>query len=289
MSAGQSIVAQNIDRVLTGDLRRLERKTPTHWTGVVLNGGNHPLEVRYDGDWLLFSEPAAAGGRTLSGRELEAALGRNATAPAGVRAVLTNAGDLMNCAELFVPDGLDLEVRVPALLTAFRQYWDGVVSQPDEAPESWAVEVGRCCEESGWPCTRRSSGRLTVALETTPPWQASVTPLERGVRLEVELASLDTLPATSRTAAAVLALESSGRLRMVRAACEANRIRFAVSFPYLPGPEELGVGLAGLSAVVRATNEVLEALQIETLAGDYLAVRGWTAQQSKPKRERKKS
>jgi hypothetical protein len=108
------------------------------------------------------------------------------------------------------------------------------------------------------------------------------------VRLEVDVADLSPHPAVSRMAAAVLAMETSGRIRMVRATTDEGRGRmgFSACLAEAPLAEELAAGFGGLSAAVAASTETLAALQNEDLAGDYLAVRGWSARKQNQKRER---
>jgi hypothetical protein len=215
-------------------------------------------------------------------------LRRNAADTSGIRATVNKSGRLLLRSEMLLLGGEDLERRVRGVFAAFHSTWDGRTPLMPEPPDDWAAEVERRCEESGWSCTRRSSGRLTIGLETSPVFQTTVTPLGAGMRLAADVVDLGAQPETCRTAAAVLAMDASSRLRMVRAVTDEqrNRIGFSIWLADAPTPEEFAAGLGGLSAAVAATSEALAAMQNETLAGDYLATRGWTARKQNQNQER---
>lgn len=288
MTSQATTMSERIGGALSGEGVRLEQKSATHWAGSVLNGAAHPLEVRWEGDWLLFSGRLTAKGRAATDEELWNALVQNSTGAFEASTTLAANRQLQLRAELLLSDEAEFEVRLRGVLESFQKVWDGEIPPLIAAPEDWAMEIERRCEDAGWSFTRRASGRLTVALETEPVFQAMVTPLGSGVRLEVEAGDFSNHSAICRKAAAVLALEASTHLRMVRATSDEarSRIGFAVCLPVAPLAEELGAGFAGLSAAVTATSEALVALQNENLAGDYLAVRGWTASKQNKKRER---
>jgi len=287
MSQDLATLPLSLERALVGEAIRMVRKSATHWTGFVLNGATHPLEVCWDQGWLLFSEGSARNFRPARGKDIWNALRRN-TAAQGVGTVLTAHKQLLLCSELLLPDESDLGLRVRAVIESFLAAWDRLPPTATAVADEWPGEMEARCAEAGWSCTRRATGRLTAALETTPVFQATITPLGEGARFEVEAADLGTYSTASRMAAAVLALETSRHIRLVRATTDEaqSRIGFSVS---LPGPirsEELAAGFAGLSAAMTATNEILAALQNENLAGDYLAIRGWPAKKQNQKKER---
>ncbi|MSU57207.1 MAG: hypothetical protein EXS35_03330 [Pedosphaera sp.] len=63
---------------------------------------------------------------------------------------------------------------------------------------------------------------------------------------------------------------------------------FEIFWAEIPTAAELDAGFISLSAAGRAAGESFAALQSERLAKDYLTVRGWTADLTKPKHERTK-
>jgi hypothetical protein len=139
----------------------------------------------------------------------------------------------------------------------------------------------RQCEESGWPCVARSSGRLTVALEATPAVQAVVALSGSGVRVFASLLELDAGTAVCREAISMLLRKAGAVVHRVRAVTEQN-FGFEVNFPSLPSPEELHDTFCCLSVACGLVGAELPALLDERAAQDFLLVRGWAADVSTP-------
>ena len=134
----------------------------------------------------------------------------------------------------------------------------------------------RQCEESGWPCVARASGRLTVALEATPAAQAVVTPSGSGVRVVAGLLESDAFVATGtacREAIEVLLRDASSMVQRIRAVTQEN-FGFEVNFPTLPSPEDLDEAFCSLSVACGLVGAELPALLDERAAQDFLLVRG---------------
>jgi len=288
MSAVLSPIVDGIERGLTVAASRVRKRTPILWTCAISNGASHRLDVQLDDGWLLFRERPDSNTHKIPARDLWSVLRQNATSPAETKFAITSAQRPVLRSELLLAEDVDVERRVRGVIAAFRSSWEGQPPLATVVPVDWAGEVERQCEESGWTSVRRSSGRLTVTLETTPPFQATVNPFGSGVRLGAEVADFNASPAPCREAAAALSLELTGRIRMVRAATDESQtpIRFESSFSTLPEAAEFASAFSGLSIAVTCAAEALGALQDEDLARDYLAVRGWTADVPKPKPER---
>lgn len=279
MSAAVTSLAGCVERGASGAAIQLDRKSATRWSWAMSNGASHQLELQLEDNWLLFIERPDASSLPNSSETRWAALRQNAASPTEIKIAATPTKRLTLRSELLLADEADVERRVRGVIEAFQMTWDDRLPAMSEATGDWTFEVGRRCEESGWPCVLRSTGRLTVALETAPVLQATLVPAGRGVRLSVEAADFSASPAICRSAAAVLALEISGRIRMVRATTDESRmrIRFETLFAALPNADELAAGFSGLSAAVALAAEALGALHNENVARDYLAVRGWSA------------
>jgi len=279
VTAHTTSLTEAVERGAAGPAIQLNRKSARRWSWTTNNGSRHELDLRLEENWLLLTEPADGGLLPTASESIWSALTKNAASPTEVRTVLVPPKRLLLRSEILLTDEAVAEQRVRGVLDAFQMTWGGQVSVSQGLPNDWVVELEQRCEESGWDCVRRSSGRLTAALDTTPPQHATVTSNGNGVQLFVDIADYSTAPAACRVAAAMLALESSGQMRMVRAAVDENqsRLRFETVFQVMPSAEELAAGFSVLSVAVALTAESLAALQNEDLARDYLTIRGWSA------------
>jgi hypothetical protein len=249
------------------------------WTVGLADGATAQLEARLDAPWLVITERPKAAESAIPSDALWPALVQNAGAPPGWKTYLTPARSALFRNEILMGGDFNLEPRLPAIIAAFRAAKAGQTKlRPSPAGEA-GPELESLCAESGWVATRRSSGRLTVTLRTGAHHQATVTPLDAGVRLWLAALDCGSLPPASRLAAAAIALQTTARLPLVRAAVDAlpSQIGFEAAFDALPGPEELNAAFGALSAAAEATGEIFLALQDETLARDYLVIRGWSA------------
>jgi hypothetical protein len=133
--------------------------------------------------------------------------------------------------------------------------------------------LSRQCEQSGWPCVARTSGRMTVALEVTPVVQAVVALSGTGVRVFADLLESDAAAGTSREAIMTLLRDTVAAVRRVQVVA-GKHLGFEVNFPALPSPEELDDAFCCLSVACRLASTELPALLDEQAAQDFLLVRG---------------
>lgn len=279
---------ETLERGLRTEAVRLARTSAGRWSLKMTNGASHRLEVQLDGDWLQFTSHSDASAGDTTPETLWRAANRNAGLPAGIKLALSSTRLLALRADLLLTDETDVEKSVRGVVEAFKSVWRNDPRPAAEHATECIGELERLCEEAGWRSVRRSSGRLTVALEVTPAMQATVTPDGSGMRLCVEVADLGYCSSLCRMAAAALALEITSAIRLVRASADADsaKMLFEVLWPEIPTVAELDAGFGSLSAAGRAAGESFTALQIENLASDYLIVRGWSADISKPNQER---
>ena len=280
-------LVETVERGLQTDAARLTRVSGGRWSLEMANGASHRLEVQLDGDWLQFTSHADESANDIAPEMLWRAANRNAALPAGMRLALSPARRLELRSDLLLTDRGDGVNEVREAVAAFPRVWRNEPVPAFKLPPDAAGDLERRCDETGWSCTRRSSGRLTVALDVTPVVQATVTADGGGVRLDIEVMDLGASTMLCRTAAAALALEITSSFRLVRArvAPHPSQLFFEVQWPGMPTGAELDAGFGALSAAIRAAGESFPALQIENLARDYLVVRGWSAGGSKTNQE----
>ncbi len=289
MSTPVAPLAARVEAGLAGAAVQPVRKSPVLWSWNMANGGSHQLEARLDESWLLLFGFLAPGLAPVPAESLWGYLGKNAASALELKLSLAPARRPALQAELFLTEEADVERRVGDVIAGFGATWDGRSPAKLEAKEDHNTDLERLCAESGWSCVRRATGRLTVKLASSQALHATVISEGQSVRLTVEVADCGSWPSVCRAAAAALALEAAGRIRMVRAAAEAgqSRVSFQTFYPALPSAEELDAGFGGLSSAVTFAADALGALQNENLARDYLVIRGWSANERKTKRERK--
>jgi len=214
---------------------------------------------------------------------------RNRSLPAGWRLTLSPSRQWELRAERLITEESDVSEQVRGMVEAFRHVGEND-SPFDIGPAVEQESLERCCEEAGWAGVRRNTGRWTVSLETDPLQQATLTAFAHGVRLEIETADLGGASETCRGAAALLALEATSATRCVRASADpgSGAVRLEMVWPGLPLADELNAGLGLLSAVVRMAGSSFNALQIESLAADYLSIRGCSAKRSNPRQKQRR-
>ncbi len=279
---------ETIERGLRTEAVRLGHTSGGRWSLEMTNGASHRLEVQLDGDWLQFTSRSDAPAGDTTPETLWRAVNRNAGLPAGIKLALSPTRLLALRSDLLLADEVDVEKCVRGVVEAFQRVWRNDPRPAVEHTTECLGDFERLSEEAGWHSVRRSSGRLTVALEVTPALQATVTPEGSGVRLRVEVADFGACSSLCRMAAAALAVEITSAIRLVRASADADsaKMLFEVLWPEIPTVAVLEAGFGSLSAAGRAAGESFTALQIENLASDYLIVRGWSADVSKPNQER---
>jgi hypothetical protein len=249
------------------------------WTVELRPGATGQLEARLEDGWLLITERPEAAAPPIAPEALWPVLVQNAAAPPGCKILLTPARSALFRSERWLGSDFDFAQRVAAVIQAFRAAKAGPKAPLPPPAEEATPALENLCTEAGWVATRRSSGRLTVTLPTSATHQAAVAALGQGARVWLPVLDCGSLPAGSRPAAAAIALQTSAALPLVRAAAEAEQsgIRFEAVFGALPEAGELTMALGALSAAAEATGETFLALQDETLARDFLVIRGWSA------------
>jgi hypothetical protein len=260
----------------------------SQWSLTINNGVCHPVSVRLGDDWLLLEAGSIPGDEPIGADALWDVLSRNAALPGYAKLTLTPGNVVALRAEVPLDD-VDLGRLLGQTLDAFRLVWNEAEPIAAEGTQLSDAVLKRCCDDSGWPAVQRTSGRTTVALETSPVIQAILSPVGPGLLVSAELYDFGNCSALSRQAAGAFLLEASGLIRMARAAVTNQEstavVRFEVAFRDAPCAAELSAAFSSLSTACALVNSELAALQIEDVARDYLATRAWTAgngKQAKP-------
>jgi len=279
MNSAASALVERIEGGLLIETAKLNCLSPARWSLQFANGARRRLEVQRDAEWLKFTSDCIPPPRPTLLGNLWDAVQKNAALPAAIKWAISPSRTLELRVDLLLSDDMDLENRIRGVVGTFESAW--VNNAPlAVAPASENLDgLEQLCEEAGWPGVRRSSARLTVALDTTPALQATVASVGNGLRACVEVADISSSSSFSRNAFAALALELTSHARLVRASADVDsgRLLFETVWAVPPTTAELHAGLASLSAALRAAGESFTALQGEQLAQDYLTVRGWTA------------
>lgn len=263
-----------------------------------LNGGARVRGVAWqEKDWLLFQ---ASLGRTrrLTARRLEQMLRDNGDLSGGAKFGLGEARSrVMLSAEIpwEADDEANLCGRVGQVCSGFRQaarrFADGkapAAAQPEadeiadheSATEQAAdFDLADLCEQAGWPFARRASGQIAVELEVRDGFHQAFHSREGSThRLRVELGRFGSDRRNCRKAVHALLLSASGVVRMARAAAAPAdgglEYRWEVLLGEEPNAWELRRALSALSVACRLTAREVQALEDESIARDFLSVRG---------------
>lgn len=279
--------SEGIERGLRSRAAKLSRPTNASWSLQYANGERHRLDVRHDEGWLRFTAGGNPPADSAAPGEHWPCLLANAALADGLRWTIDASRNLSLRADLPLLADVAIEDQVRGVVRGFERMWKKQTSAGNSAPAEDASPCEALFEEAGWPCVRRASGRVTVALDLNPPVQATVATVGGGLRVGAEVADLTGYSLASRRAVAALALELTSQFYLVRASADAPsaKLCFEVGWPTRPDAAELHAGLAALSAARRAAGESCAALAHEQLAQDYLTVRGWTAATSTTKQQ----
>jgi len=272
------------------------QRGPGRWTACLHNGHLIQVSAACDDDWLLLA--ARPQGRKDGGRkdaaDLTGLLAWNARLPGGGRWAVApgeRAAHLRADIRLSSAIGLAGLVRdaCDTFLAAARMAEGEDVPQENSADGATVqgnrhvgtADFGRLCSAAGWENRERSGGAVAVSLEAPAGfYQAIVEERSPGmVAASVAMATREGLPVRCRQARALLLLQATAVVRMVRAAAEAGDGRTAerleVAFMGIPAPAELQDALAALSVACRLCGEEARALEDEALAVEYLRIQGW--------------
>jgi len=137
------------------------------------------------------------------------------------------------------------------------------------------------CRETGWLHDERADGQFTFTLDV-PGLFCQVQPfvLPGGsIRLRAGLAAPPRLSRVCRRAIGLLLLTASRVVRLARAAAAGGAAEpyvWEVVWPAVPAASLFDRGLTALSIACRMTARELRALCDESIAREYLALRGWS-------------
>ena len=287
MNRAPAEIVESIERGLHSRSAKLSRPANARWLLQYANGARRRLDVQREEEWLRFSDNGSPSADSSPLESLWRCLLANAALADGLRWVIDHSRDLKLRADVPLFAEMATEDQVRAVVRTFERAWKNESAAVIAAAAEDTSPVVALCEEAGWPCVRRASGRLTVALEVNPPVQATLAAVGTGLRVNAEVADLADYSLTSRKAVAALALELTSSIRLVRASADAQsgKLWFEIGWPTRPDATELHAGLAALSAARRAAGDSFAVLQHEQLAQDYLTVRGWTAATSATKQQ----
>lgn len=241
-----------------------------------IGAGSADIDVRAAGAWLLFDAAFHDDRAPLK------LLRRNATITGSAKFVLTPENQARVRAELMLEEDADCAGMIGEIRDGFAAVLAGkeLVPRPAE-PEGNTENLRRLCKETGWTFIERADGSLSVTLETGGGLhQASVSPRGAGVRISAAFGTCDSPPDTVRQAIAVLLLTTGGMVRLVKPAVGELDGEFApdfsVAFAAVPPAEGIATAFSALSVACRHCGEEEYALHDETVARQYLAIRGWS-------------
>ena len=144
--------------------------------------------------------------------------------------------------------------------------------------EQQVDELRRRCSETSWRFIERSAGKLMIDLDVRSGfYQATVEHREAGVAVSVEILQPNVLSETCRQALALLLLATGAQVKLARPSVEENEnridVRFEVRFDSPPTANELEHAFSGLSVACEIAAREAHALQDDSIARDYLALR----------------
>ena len=142
-------------------------------------------------------------------------------------------------------------------------------------------DLEELCHLAGWPCNRRSEGKLSVHLEIPGAYALAILSVDGGVRALVELPIGTNLSSISRQAIGQLLLALGGQVRGVRSALRAKHQSVSAvleaQLDGRPSAAALNHLLAALSVAARMSIRELPLLASHELAEKYLSIRGWSS------------
>ena len=252
---------ERIEEALSGCASKVERSAPSRWRACMVNGSTTWLDVRLvDTTWLVMESPATRKGRSPAPWGL---LRRNQQLPAGLKFVRTESPRRARLrAELVLESDLaTLSERVREACESCRDAMEATRSSVRGTPDlegeevNEGVDLAGLCEEAGWPCYERSSGRVAVPLEVRDGGgQALVAPRGRnGLIVTAEIHEGPRPGKTARRALACLLLRATSLVRLVRAYAD-------------PGENGVSVGLEVCLSTRRDASSLSGALSALSVA-----------------------
>lgn len=290
-----------IDAALREHARCVEPRGAGRWEFQL--GGEVPLPASawLEGGWLrLVAVPGRQEPGPLDAPRLRQMLQDNAALQGGAKFGLNGeVAEVLPGAEIPLADDLaDLEGRIRRACAGLGQGADAFCGRNlDAAAETLpgpelpgGYDLASLCREAGWRIVERADGQVAVPLEVPEMYlQASIRPRgQDGLRLEVPLEGAPGAAAVCHSAVHVLLLSACRAVRMARATARVRPAEAAegaeeVQYGWevvLAGPVaawELDHALAALSVACRLCAREVKTLHDETIARQYLAVRGWSS------------
>ncbi len=262
------------------------------WEMMLRNGDALPIRARLIDDWLqIRSELGSASEKT----SIWSALELNVRLDGAAKLALDiQDRSMLVCAEIPLDRDTPVGPDLDATLAGFEQAAflirgetiQVAESQPRAAtyplPQEATLQLRELLAEVGMSYVERPGGSFMVDIENKRDFhQALVEKKPNGsCRASLELGRWDSHVPASRDALAVLLLTASGLIRMVRPVAEKCGERITVRFEIQLAPHAssalLSRGLAALSVACRLCGREVNILNNERIAGQYLAVRGFT-------------
>jgi len=290
MSRPIETTAAAVEQALAGCSSSLVRVGATSWSFALSNGAALPANAILDDGWVSITMGLDHGSAVNDPSDLHRALQVGPDIPGRGRPVIApGSRGISLVADLPVHKHTNPSDSVAAACSELERGADtlrGIQATADDPPrpaqsQGHKVDVPGLCEQAGWPCKVRSSGRLAVDLETPGSFfQAEIE--DRGASGLVARAPLCewvSLSPVCRHAVNVFLLSACGGLKSVRPGIRESDGRttaiLEVVLPGEPGADELNEALAILSVACSVCGREAACLADDFVAGTYLAARGW--------------
>lgn len=278
-----------VEQALTECSSSVRRVSATSWSLALSNGAALPASASLDDGWVSIGLGLGRENATDGTDDLHKALRLGSSIPGRGRAVIApGTRHVSLLAEFPVRKNVDLARRVVNTCAELERAADllrgseKTEALPGDAPRAKReVDIPGLCEQAGWPCTVRSSGRQTVDLEATGGFfQAEIhTYGPSGLIARARLADWESLEPLCRDAVDVFLLSASGRMKAVRPSVRESDGRITafleVAVPEEPQAGDMNDALGILSVACSVCGREAACLADEFVAGLYLAARGW--------------
>lgn len=262
---------QEVREALHGRRRKLKEHGDSHWTLDMSNGRPRHVDARIDAEWLVMDAELDTDADPwdlllLTGElhgGVKAALDPDSQRPYRLRA------------ELPLCEDMDVSERIADRLLGFE-----IKPTPDGEP--FTCDLESLIAEAGWECDKDHKGNVKVRLETPGELaQATVAQDNEALRAVVTLPVPEQQAGLVRLALGVWLLTANGVLRMARAAAEeedgCTAVGIEIAFGTPPSPGELAHAFSALSVACRLCLAEAAVFEDETIAKQYLALRGWSS------------
>lgn len=295
MTSDRAVRPADVGNCLAESVPLVQRTGERCWDIGLADGAVLLGTVRMGQHWLLCDVPLnERGDRVSAWRMVE----WNARLEGATKYALTATDPSLHLrAELVLDDEVDLATRLRETCTGFasalRIFHDQpgaeaaakshLAASPEKAGRNGTADLPCLVSETGWAFTARTAGKLAVDLEARHGfYQALLEERADGsVQIATELARWDKPSSMARRALGTLLLMACGLVRLTRAAIEEHDgqavARFEVVLATPPVAAELDRVFGALSIACREFGPAAAALKDETLARQYLTIRGCIA------------